>query len=37
MMNSGTFHGVMPAQTPTGARRTMTFWPIAPVRSSLHV
>ena len=36
MMYSGTFHGMMPAQTPTGARRTTTFWPMAPTRSSLQ-
>ena len=36
MMYSGTFHGVMPAHTPTGARRTTTFWPMAPTRSSLQ-
>ena len=36
IMYSGTFHGMIPAATPTGARRTTTFWPMAPTRSSLH-
>ena len=35
-MNSGTFHGVIAATTPTGARRTRTGPPIMPVRVSTH-
>ncbi len=30
VMNSGTFHGMMPAHTPTGSRRTMIGPPSAP-------
>ena len=35
-MKSGTFHGVIAATTPTGARRTRTGPPIMPVRVSTH-
>ena len=35
-MNSGTFHGMIPAATPTGARRTSTGEPSAPSRRSSH-
>ena len=32
--NCGTFHGTMPATTPTGSWRTMTSVPSMPVRVS---
>ena len=34
--NCGTFHGTMPATTPTGSWRTITSVPIMPVRVSSH-
>ena len=34
--NCGTFHGTMPATTPTGSCRTMTSVPSMPVRVSSH-
>ena len=34
-MNSGTFHGMIAATTPTGSRRT-TLWPNRPLRVSSH-
>jgi hypothetical protein len=37
MMKSGTFHGMIPAHTPTGRRPTRTGLPNAPGRSSLQL